>query len=355
MKFFQKRGVAITITLILIVAALLIGKPWASSNTATASAANSDYLSYIADDANALTNDARSKVADYMETLDSKYGSIVALMTITDTDGETMEDYAKSVWDEAEFLDSDMLLVVNTETGEWYLQPGSEIAPYADASLESLFTNDLDNANLADGGKWATDLYKDLLSWYGKTIPKASSTAAADTEYVRQPAPQRRSLWKTILIILIVFWVLKAIFGRSRRNDDDDDYRGGSSGGSGGGFWKGMFWGSLLGGSRRNRWRTPPPPRGRDPARDPAARGPAALAAVPAAASPAAAGRLRRRLPRGLWRRIERRLWRRLPRGLRRPEVNGETLKLRHHARPAGAGLPAIRSGGDAPPRPAAA
>lgn len=185
MKFFQKRGVAITITLILIVAALLIGKPWASSNTATASAANSDYLSYIADDANALTNDARSKVADYMETLDSKYGSIVALMTITDTDGETMEDYAKSVWDEAEFLDSDMLLVVNTETGEWYLRPGSEIAPYADASLESLFTNDLDNANLADGGKWATDLYKDLLSWYGKTIPKASSTAAADTEYVR--------------------------------------------------------------------------------------------------------------------------------------------------------------------------
>ena len=41
MKFFQKRGVAITITLILIVAALLIGKPWASSNTSTASAANS--------------------------------------------------------------------------------------------------------------------------------------------------------------------------------------------------------------------------------------------------------------------------------------------------------------------------
>ena len=265
MKFFQKRGVAITITLILIVAALLIGKPWASSNTATASAANSDYLSYIADDANALTNDARSKVADYMETLDSKYGSIVALMTITDTDGETMEDYAKSVWDEAEFLDSVMLLVVNTESGEWYLQPGSEIAPYADASLESLFTNDLDNANLADGGKWATDLYKDLLSWYGKTIPKASSTSAADTEYVRQPAPQRRSLWKTILIIMIVFWVLKAIFGRLRRNDDDDDYRGGSSGGSGGGFWKGMFWGSLLGGSRRNRWYTPPPPPGPRP------------------------------------------------------------------------------------------
>lgn len=175
MKFFQKRGVAITITLILVVAALLIGKPWASSNTATASAADSDYLSYIADDANALTNDARSKVADYMETLDSKYGSIVALMTITDTDGETMEDYAKSVWDEAEFLDSVMLLVVNTESGEWYLRPGSEIAPYADASLESLFTNDLDNANLADGGKWATDLYKDLLSCTARPSPRRAA------------------------------------------------------------------------------------------------------------------------------------------------------------------------------------
>ena len=38
-----------------------------------------------------------------------------------------------------------------------------------------------------------------------------------------------------------------------------------SSGGSGGGFWKGMFWGSLLGGSSRNRWRTPPPPPGPRP------------------------------------------------------------------------------------------
>lgn len=103
MKFFQKRGVAITITLILIVAALLIGKPWAGSNTSTASASNSDFLSYIADDANALTNDARSKVADYMETLDSKYGSIVALMTVTDTDGETMEDYTESVWTRQSF------------------------------------------------------------------------------------------------------------------------------------------------------------------------------------------------------------------------------------------------------------
>ena len=265
MKFFQKRGVAITITLILIVAALLIGKPWASSGTSTASAANSDFLSYIADDANALTNDARSKVADYMETLDSKYSSIVALMTITNTDGETMEDYAESVWDEAEFLDSDMLLVVNTESGEWYLWPGSEISPYVDASLETLLTDDFDDADLADGGKWATDLYKDLLNWYGKTIPKADSTSAADTESVRQPAPRRRSLWKTILIILIIYWVLKAIFGRSRRNDDDDDYRGGSSGGGSGGFWKGMFWGSLLGGSRRNRWGAPPPPPGPRP------------------------------------------------------------------------------------------
>ena len=265
MKFFQKRGVAITITLILIVAALLIGKPWASSNTSTASAANSDFLSYIADDANALTNEARGKVADYMQTLDSKYNSIVALMTVTDTDDETMEDYAESVWDEAEFLDSDMLLVVNTESGEWYLWPGSEISPYADASLETLLTNDLNSSDLADGGKWATELYKDLLSWYGKTIPKANSTSTADSSSVRQPAPQRRSLWKTILIILIIYWVLKAIFGRSRRNDDDDDYRGGSSGGSGGGFWKGMFWGSLLSGSRRNRWRAPPPPPGPRP------------------------------------------------------------------------------------------
>lgn len=115
-----------------------------------------------------------------METLDSKYGSIVALMTITDTDGETMEDYAKSVWDEAEFLDSDMLLVVNTETGEWYLQPGSEIAPYADASLESLFTNDLDNANLPTAAS-------------GPRISTRICSAGTARPSPRQAARQRRT------------------------------------------------------------------------------------------------------------------------------------------------------------------
>ena len=177
MKFFQKRGVAIAITLLLIAAALLIGKPWVSQNTSSVSASGNDFLNYIADDANVLTNDTRGKIADYLEKMDGSYNSITALMTVTDTDGEDIDDYAEEVWDDADFLSSDMLLVVNTSNGDWYLYPGSEIEPYLDASLQSICTEALEDADFTDGGKWAVSLYKDLLNWYGKSIPRRAAAS----------------------------------------------------------------------------------------------------------------------------------------------------------------------------------
>ena len=267
MKFFQKRGVAITITVLLIAAALLIGHPWTSQSgsaaaSASAASASSDYLSYIADDANVLTNANRSKIAGYLEKLDSGYNSIVPLMTVDGLDGEDAADYTEEVWNDSDFLTSDMLLLVDVESGDWYLYPGSEISPYLDASLETLCKEHLNSADFTDGGKWAADLYKDLLSWYAKSIPAADSGSDVQPEYTaddRYARSDRRSIFETLLGLVILIFFIKLIVSlvRRPRYSGDADYRGGSSGG---GFWKGLFWGSVLSGNRRRRWDAPPPP-----------------------------------------------------------------------------------------------
>lgn len=256
MKFFQKRGVAITITLILIAAALLIGRPWDKSNTDNVLAeGGSDFAGYVRDEAEILDEKTERSIAETLKTLNETYNSIVPILTVDGTDGEDLADYADDVWEEGDFLDSDMLLVVDADSDSWYLYPGDEIWQYATTgTLETICNNDLNNVDYSAGDRWATDLYKDLTKWYKSTIPKASEPVQ------RSGGSRGGSFLMTILVIILVIWLLGVVFSRPRRryDDYDDDYRGGSGGS--GGFWKGMFWGSVLGGHRHRRWAPPPPP-----------------------------------------------------------------------------------------------
>ena len=61
-----------------------------------------------------------------------------------------------------------------------------------------------------------------------------SSAAPQAEEPVQQTGyGRRKSVIGTIITILIIYWILKAIFGSGRR-------------GGGGGFWSGLFLGSLF-------------------------------------------------------------------------------------------------------------
>ena len=109
------------------------------------------------------------------------------------------------------------------------------VADYTDSKLELIFQDGFSAILDSNADDAASDMYKDLYNWC-----QTSLNGAADMEYT--PAQdtgrgRRKSMIGTILTILIIFWIIKAIFGSGRR--------GGGSGG-GGGFWSGLFLGSLF-------------------------------------------------------------------------------------------------------------
>ena len=155
---------------------------------------------------------------------------------------------------------------------------GAYVADFTDSKLESIFQDGFAAILDGDADDAADTMYEDLYSWC-----KTSLSSAANTEYV--PAQdtgrvRRKSVIGTIITILVIFWIIKAIFGSGRR--------GGGSGG--GGFWSGLFLGSLF----SNRHHHPRPRPGAWSQTRPASR---RIWWRPEA---------RRRQPRRLWRRTGR-------------------------------------------------
>ena len=90
MKFFKKQGVAITVLVLAIIGAIVLGqvrKPASaeydagSKTTASAWADEhySEYTKYVEDDADLLSADTETRIAKYNAQLDYTYGSIMAV------------------------------------------------------------------------------------------------------------------------------------------------------------------------------------------------------------------------------------------------------------------------------------
>ena len=154
--FFNHKNVAVTITLVVIAIALVIGftsapKQAATSTTSqTAASVSSDaagwakknygqYEDFLEDDADLFSDTTLETFAKYNAQLDYTYGSIMGLVTTDDLDGKSMADYAIDESAELELGDSDMLLLIDTDSEQWYLAYGDEMASYVDNDLSILF------------------------------------------------------------------------------------------------------------------------------------------------------------------------------------------------------------------------
>lgn len=264
MKFFQKTGVAVAITVLAIAAALFIGlSPVlksgaetapvqtvssqdtsaqtssaslpASESTASGTAGDETISNkYIRDEAGLFTRSAENTIKDYNDKIYSKTGSHVAILTTADTGGMSLEGYTNSAFDAMGLSEYDMLFSVDTDTQTWYVTTGAYVADFADSRLESIFKDGFAAILDTDADEAAKDLYKDLYSWCKSNLTGAAAPQAE--EPVQQTGyGRRKSVIGTIITILIIFWILKAIFGSGRRG-----------GGGGGGFWSGLFLGSLF-------------------------------------------------------------------------------------------------------------
>lgn len=257
MKFFQKTSVAVIFTVLMIAAALFIGlspalksepvpEPMAQTTVQeqtasqtpaaeqTSNTAGDETISdkYIRDDAGLFTRSGENAIQDYNTKIYHKTGSHIAILTTDSTGGKTLESYTNSAFDSMGLSEYDMLFAIDTSADEWYVTTGMYVADYTDSKLESIFQDGFSAILDSNADDAASDMYKDLYNWC-----QTSLNGAADMEYT--PAQdtgrgRRKSMIGTILTILIIFWIIKAIFGSGRR------------GGGSGGFWSGLFLGSLF-------------------------------------------------------------------------------------------------------------
>ena len=253
MKFFQKTSVAVIFTVLMIAAALFIGlspalksepvpepmaQTTAQEQTAsqtpaaeqTSNTAGDETISdkYIRDDAGLFTRSGENAIQDYNTKIYHKTGSHIAILTTDSTGGKTLESYTNSAFDSMGLSEYDMLFAIDTSADEWYVTTGMYVADYTDSKLESIFQDGFSAILDSNADDAASDMYKDLYNWC-----QTSLNGAADMEYT--PAQdtgrgRRKSMIGTILTILIIFWIIKAIFGSGRR------------GGGSGGFWSACSW-----------------------------------------------------------------------------------------------------------------
>ena len=274
MKFFQKTGVAVVFTVLMIAAALFIGLspalksesvPESAAQTAaqeqtvsqtpaeeqtaqtSANTAADETISdkYIRDGAGLFTRSGESAIQDHNKKIYSKTGSRIAILTTDGTGGKTLESYTNSAFDSMGLSEYDMLFAIDTGAEQWYVTTGAYVADFTDSKLESIFQDGFAAILDGDADDAADTMYEDQYSWC-----KTSLSSAANTEYV--PAQdtgrvRRKSMIGTIITILVIFWIIKAIFGSGRRG----------GGGGGGGFWSGLFLGSLF--SNRHHHHGPGP------------------------------------------------------------------------------------------------
>lgn len=186
MKFLQKRWVAITLCVLMIVAAFGISnrkqtnaqydpsdsdsaENWAGENYAS-------YTRYVQDDAGLFSDKAVREISEYNARLDYYYGSICGVATTSDLDGQDIVDAA---YDAAEFIglgENDYLLFLDEGTEDWYFVPGEAASYYVDNRLEILVTGYMDTI-FSDPDDSVRGLFPELTGWCDDTVPLADTAA----------------------------------------------------------------------------------------------------------------------------------------------------------------------------------
>ena len=216
MKFFKNKFVAIAITAAVIVGCLGYGqtqRPWSGSHAVVESADTgnydaSAYADWSYDEANILSSNTEALVDSYNAKWDAQYGTILALATVKDTDGD-IENYAYDMADDAGLGADDMMLLISADEYEYWVVTADRVTNATGKTvLQKTFeTNFGQTFDSGDYDRAVNELYADLDDLYASTLT-AHAVYGADL-----PAPvyQSQSLAGILLFLLVVVLIVSAI------------------------------------------------------------------------------------------------------------------------------------------------
>jgi len=246
MKFFQKRWVAITLCVLMILAAFGISgskqdqtvyrpsdsdeaEEWGEDNYGS-------YTRYILDQADLFSDNTVRKLSEYNAGFDYAHGSICGVATVSSLDGQPIDDVAYDAAESIGLGGSDYLLLLDEETEDWYFVYGDDASYYVDNRLEILVTGAMDTV-FTDTDDTMLALFDDLEDWYSDTVPPADADYNGDGMVVGGSF-----LFIALIVILILLALISSTIRAGRR-------------------LVGGWWPLFIGGNhRRTRFHHAPPP-----------------------------------------------------------------------------------------------
>ena len=270
MNVFKKRGVALTVLILAVIAAILIGqltkpsvdetyKPESDATAQSWAKAHADsYTAYVQDGAGLFSSQTLQTLAQDNAALDYRYGGILGVVTAKSLGDTTIKAYSDQIcYGTDTYGNGDLVLLVNEETGEWYVSPGDDISYYLNDELEILFTQNLGDSFWADPDGRIVTLFTQVSGWYAKNVPVSGQEAQQEQASQKSSSSGVGGIVVLILVLFIIFVILSFVFSLVA----------GVRRVIGGYGFFGPFWGPWWGGCyhRHPRWfggfhGAPPPP-----------------------------------------------------------------------------------------------
>lgn len=217
MSFFKKRPVAVIITLLVIAGCLLYGFAYAKRSSAmmmpepavevgiAASAdvgsymsSGSSYRAYLTDGAGVLDASTQQYICAYNAMWDDLYGCIIGVYTAEGTDSMSMSEYAYYVGNEMGLGSQDYLLLIDTETDEFWLEASDTGCYYLEDDFYSAF-------NSGDYSAFALEAFELMDGYFVSALP----TQDYYSYYDYYGEPQNSGLSSAIFTLLV--WVVIAV------------------------------------------------------------------------------------------------------------------------------------------------
>ena len=258
MKFFQKTWVAVTITALMIAAAIGIGltkpekavvKPTTDLDTTLNAGA---YAQWIWDEADVLSKATEDQLALFNANWIKRYDSIIAVAMVNSVSG-AIDDYAYALGEEIELASADAILVVNVGGKDAYLAVGPNY-PLSDGEISAYLSQYLyDPVMSGKYDKGVLELFDGLNGYYLDHYGLG---------YLEKGSANDGGAWIAILFFILFLIAVATIIDTARYNSYRTRYYGVVNPPYM--FRPILFWhGPGYGWYRRN-WRrpTPPPPGG---------------------------------------------------------------------------------------------
>ena len=262
MKIFRKTGVAVLLTVLMIAAAIGIGRwrgaqaeavPPPSSELDTSLSAGT-YLNWISDGADVLSDAQENQIALYNANWVERYDSLIAVATVSSL-SEDIGDYAYNLGVEIELASADGILVVNAENGDCYLAVGPDY-PMTDSQVSSYLDRYLyEDAMAGNFGVGVLGLFDGINEFYLDNYGLGYLDNSGDQIYGGRSAGE---MLGAVVVLLVILLVIASVLDSMRYTSYRQRYYGVPNppyvfrpil------FWHGPGWGWY-----RRRWHRPPPP-----------------------------------------------------------------------------------------------